>query len=164
MNYFKKVGAVNRLYNYFDEITPNDATGRSNTSDSSLISILKSKGVVFKEEQQRLLEASLGSPLEANGFLPGGIPMFSVLNFTDPFSHPALSTGTKGVNIGAADPKHIRGNSSNYYTVHVGNINGINKLDIKESSSAQIENIKNIVSQELAANLMDVINDVQIVK
>ena len=62
-------------------------------------------------------------------------------------------------------PKHqLRGNSSNYFTVHIDTMNGINKLEVKEASESQIQNLKQTVGIEVDRMMQEVINDIQVVR
>ena len=58
----------------------------------------------------------------------------------------------------------LLGNSSNYFTVHIDTLNGIQKVDIKEASKNEIENIKAEVGVQIARNLTEIINDVQLIR
>lgn len=96
-----------------------------------------------------------------------GIGMFGNETTTNPdlyskYINPE-SSSNKGKNIGIPDHK-LLGNSSNYFTVHIDTLNGIQKVDIKEASKNEIENIKAEVGVQIARNLTEIINDVQLIR
>ena len=66
--------------------------------------------------------------------------------------------------ISKLEDHKLRGNSSNYFTVHIDTLNGIQKVDIKEASKNEIENIKAEVGVQIARNLTEIINDVQLIR
>ncbi len=82
------------------------------------------------------------------------------------FKQYGLSTpGKPTPKLNLPDEKHkLHGNSSNYFTVNIHELNGIKTLDVKQSSATDIENIKDIVGTEITRNLLEIINDIQVVK
>ncbi len=61
--------------------------------------------------------------------------------------------------------KKLRGNSSNYFSVTIhGGLNGINKLEVREASKEEMENIKEVVGAEITKNMLEIINDIQVVR
>ena len=63
-----------------------------------------------------------------------------------------------------AKPEHIRGNSSNYFSVHIDKMDGIGKLEVSSASDSQIQNIKQQIGIEINEMMLEVINDIQVVK
>jgi len=117
----------------------------------------KKKGSLIDERNLGLF--SLDKLLGLNG-------VFDPYTIYDPNDHFSVFSKSKsGTSSGISNPtkpEHIRGNSSNYFSVHIQTMNGINKLDIKEASKETIEDIKQEVGTEIDRMLTEVINDIQV--
>ena len=128
-------------YNILDLLLPLNDYGKRSEDNASVFGALKRAGI------------NLPYYLDEGGFS------------TIPDYFHQHTAGTKGVNIGAAHPKHIRGNSSNYFTVHIqGGVNGMVNPVFKQVDGTTMTDVKQEVGLQIAAMLEDVINDVQVVK
>ncbi len=94
-----------------------------------------------------------------------GTNIFGDLGFNKDLFNKYLGGNKPKLNIHDDSKTRLRGNSSNFFTVHIhGDLNGIQKLEIKEASPDQIKNIENIVGEEITRNMLEVINDIQVVR
>ena len=60
--------------------------------------------------------------------------------------------------------KHLRGNSSNYFTVHIDTMNGINAPVFQNTNKQTMEDVKQMVGVEITRNMLEIINDIQVVR
>lgn len=84
--------------------------------------------------------------------------------FYDQFNNPSLSDNKKDSKLSFKDTSHIKGNSSNYFTVNIHEMNGIKGYSAKyEKSGTEIEEkkIAEIAGVELVRILTGVANDIQ---
>ena len=77
----------------------------------------------------------------------------------------AQKATTSGINIPKTkDTTHIRGNSSNYFTVNIGELNGMKNPKFENTNAATMQDVKTQVGVEITRIMLELINDVQVVR
>lgn len=62
-----------------------------------------------------------------------------------------------------SDPKSLKGNSSNFFTVNIyGGLNGMTNPVFKSVDSETMEDVKTMVGVEITRNMLQIINDIQV--
>ena len=79
----------------------------------------------------------------------------------DKYLKPKNSKDNK-VNVPKIPEHHIRGNSTNYWTVHINTMNGMNNPTFTGVTKETMEDVKQMVGVEMTRNMLQVINDIQI--
>jgi len=86
-----------------------------------------------------------------------------LLDFDPSTSQASGAAGRKTPKIDLGKPEHIRGNSSNYITINIDDMIGMNNPKFTVSNMTDMKEIQNIVGVQLTRILTDVVNDSQLI-
>lgn len=122
--------------NLLDYIDKQDQYGNRKKDNASLYNLITSKG--FN------IGSFLGTPEEDSGNSGKYDP--------------------SKIKIKGKDTTHIRGNSSNYFTIHIDKMIGMEAPVFKEVNDTTMKDVKAEIGVELTRIMLQVINDVQVVR
>jgi hypothetical protein len=158
----------------FNEV--NNSFGRISSKSEIWISHLKKIGLAFDgiENEFLSLDKQFENFYKENNGLRQDSPIYP---------HANIGLGDVGVNQslldkylkpstkhdyglkGKEDVKHLKGNSSNFFTVHIhGDMVGMKNPKFEEVTTGVIADVKQEVGIEMTRILLEVVNDIQVVK
>lgn len=157
--YFEKENVSGTIKDYFKNIIPTDKRGLPVSNDSTLMSVLSSKGIVFPEQQQYERQKYDEENYTFTDVIPGVLQSMGIKRPYGLLSNPYGSKeGKKGAGENSAlfsDKDKVTGQRVITYNISIREINGIKENTVQAGGKMDPKQVAEIVRDEIIGALHD---------